>query len=135
MITGIKEVKASMVKIPRRGKPPFLKAHHVEDNDLAVIVESPFILSAEKSKFGKERTIITVKVKRTDEVYRWSLNTTSNDRLVDKFGEDGDLWTDKEVKIRKRSENVRGEDKNVLYALPSMQQNLAPAEKPVMNQP
>ncbi len=120
-----------MVKIPRRGKPPFLKAHHVEDGDLATIIEPPYILDAEKSTFGKERTIITVKLRRDEQLYRWGLNTTSNDRLVEKFGSEGDLWKSKEVRIQKRSEIVRGEEKHVLYALPSIQQSIAPPEKPI----
>jgi hypothetical protein len=121
-----------MVKIPKRGKDPFLTPKHVEDGDLATIIEPPYIQSAEKSKFGKERTMVTVKIKRTGEVFRWGLNTTSNDRLVERFGEEGDLWVGKEVRIQRRSENVRGQDRDVLYALPSVQAEIAPAEKPVM---
>jgi len=104
---------------------------HVEDGDLCTIIESPYVQPADKSKFGKERTVITVQVKRNGELYRWGLNTTSNDRLVDKFGVEGDLWKGKEVKVQKRSENVAGRERQVLYALPSIQQAIAPAEQPV----
>lgn len=114
-----------MVRIPKRGKDPFLTAKNVEDGDLATIVEPPYIQAAEKSKFGKERTIVTVKLKRTGSIYRWGLNTRSNDRLVNKFGGDGDLWQGKEVHIQKRSENVRGEDHDVLYAYPTEQTTVA----------
>jgi hypothetical protein len=114
-----------MVKIPRRSKPTFLTAHDVEDNDLATILEIPYVQDADKSRFGKERTVLTVQLKRTGETYRWGLNNTSNDRLVDKFGEDGELWKGKEVKIQKRDENVRGQDRCVLYALPSVQAKIA----------
>ena len=110
-----------MVKIPKRGSDPFLKPEHVEDGDLALIIKEPFILSAEKTKFGKERTILIVQIKRTGSVYQWGLNTTSNDRLVEKFGGEGDLWKGKEVRVQKRSENVRGQEKFVLYASPSVQ--------------
>jgi hypothetical protein len=113
-----------MVTIPKRGKDPYLTAQHVEDDDLAEIVEAPYIMDAEKSKFGKERTIVTVQLKRTDETYRWGLNNTSNDRLVEAFGGDGDLWLGKTVKIAKRTENVRGQDRSVLYAIPLEQKNL-----------
>lgn len=95
-------------------------------------MEAPYVQSAEKSKFGKERTVVTVKVKRTGEVFRWGLNTTSNDRLVDRFGEEGDLWVGKEIRVQKRSENVRGQDRSVLYAVPSVQAEVALAEKPVV---
>ena len=123
-----------MVKIPRRGKPPFLTPMHVEDNDLCVVVEPPYVQPADKSKFGKERTIITVLVKRTGEIYRWGLNTTSNDRLVDRFGIEGDLWKGKELRVQKRSENVAGRERRVLYALPSIQQQIAPAEQPATSE-
>ena len=115
-----------MVRIPKRGKDPFLTPKNVQDGDLATIMEPPYIQSAEKSKFGKERTIVTVKLQRTRSIYRWGLNTRSNDRLVDLFGDDGDQWTGKEVRIQKRSENVRGEDRDVLYAYPTEQTTIAP---------
>jgi len=120
MRTVLREVN-DLVKIPRRGKPQYLSARDVENDDLLTIIEPPFIQDAEKSKFGKDRTIITVQLKRNGETYRFGLNTTSNDRLVDKFGEDGDLWKNKDIKIQKRTENVRGQDRVVLYALPSVQ--------------
>ena len=115
-----------MVKMHLQGKPPFIRSQHVQDGDLAAITEPPYIVDAEKSKFGKERTVVTVKLRRTGDVFRWSLNTTTNDRLVDKFGEEGELWKGKEVKIQKRSEVVRGEERWVLYAVPSTQMNLQP---------
>jgi len=45
-----------MVQIPKRGKPriPFIKGHNVENDDLAEIIEEPFIQKAEDSKFNKE---------------------------------------------------------------------------------
>lgn len=122
-----------LVKIPRRGKAPFLTSKHVENDDLVKIVDKPYIQSAEKSKFKKERTVLTVAVKRTGDILRWGINNTTNDRLVDAFGEDGDLWLDKEIKIHKRIENVRGQDRPVIYGIPSTQQQVAPPEekKPV----
>jgi integrase len=33
-----------------------------------------------------------VRLERTAEVYRWGLNTASNDTLVEKFGVDDDMW-------------------------------------------
>jgi N12 class adenine-specific DNA methylase len=121
-----------LVKILKRVKPKFLKPEDVQDNDLATIIEPPYIQSADKSKYGKERTIITVRIHRTGEIRRWGLNNTSNDHLVDAYGGEGDSWKDKEVRIQKRLENVRGQDRYVLYALPSVQAEIAPAEKPMV---
>ena len=120
-----------MVQIPKRGADPFIIPADVNDGDLATIVKEPYIQAAEKSKFGKERTIITVQLKRTGEVYRWGLNTTSNDKLVEAFGADGDMWKDRQVRIKVASMNVGGVNKSVLYALPSVQTKVAPAEKAV----
>lgn len=126
-----------MVRIPRRGKPRYLKADDVEDGDLATIIEPPQIQDAEDSKFGKERTIITIKFHRTKEIHRLGLNNTSNDRLVDAYGEDGETWEDKEIRFEKRLMNVRGTDRYVLYASPSIpasiQQNLTQPEKPTVS--
>jgi len=110
-----------MVQIPKRGKPriPFIKGHNVEDGDLAEIIDYPFIQKAEDSKFGKERTIITVKVLRTEEIWRMGLNTHSNDRLVEAFTGEGNLWKGKQIKILKRQELVLGEDRDVLYCIPA----------------
>lgn len=118
-----------MVRIPKRGSDPYLTARDVVGGDLATITGPVYIQDAEKSKFGKERTIITVKIKRTGKIYRWGLNSTSNDRIVDFYSEDSDLWKGKELKIQKRLMNVRGEDRDVLYAVPSEQARMAPAEK------
>ena len=116
-----------MVNIPKRGADPFLIPADVENGDLATIVKPPYIQSAEKSKYGKERTIITVQLKRTGEVYRWGLNTTSNDQLVEAFGDEGDQWKGKQVRIKVESMNVGGVNKSVLYAVPSVQVSIAPA--------
>jgi len=110
-----------MVKILRRGKDVFLKAEDVYDGDVLTIVEPPYVQSAEKSKFGKDRTVVAVSVPRKKGVFRWGLNNTSSDRLLDAFGEEGDLWKGKEVRVKKRNMLVRGEEKAVLFAVPSTQ--------------
>lgn len=103
--------------IPKRIKHPFLTTEQIKDEESATIIEQPTILSAEESKFGKEQTLIIVKLKKDGETYRWTLNSTSNDRLVNAFSEEGDLWVGKTVKIQKRSMNIRGEERSVLYAV------------------
>lgn len=131
LIRLARELTKAMVKIPKRGKPPFIKPEDVEDGDLATMIEPPYIQTADKSKLGKERTIITFKLQRPKKIYRHGLNNTSNDRLRDGYGEEGDLWKDKEIRFQKRLENVRGTDRYVLYVYPSIQQSIAPPEKPI----
>jgi hypothetical protein len=112
-----------MVQIPKRGKPriEFLRAANVENGDLATITDVPYIQKAEDSKFGKERTIITVQLVRTNEVWRLGLNIHSNDSLVEAFSAEGNLWKGKQIKILKKQEFVMGQDRDVLYAVPSLQ--------------
>jgi hypothetical protein len=106
------------LKIPIRGKHPFITANDVENNDLATIIEEPTIQSPEDNKFGKERTLIIIVLKRTKIVYRWGLNTKSNDALVKAFGEEGSLWVNCDTKIEKKIERIGGKERTVLYAVP-----------------
>ena len=117
-----------MVNIPKRTAEKFLISAEVENGDVVEIVKEPYIQSAEKSKFGKERTIVTVRFQRNGQVRRWSLNNMSNDALLDAFGADGDLWRGLKVKIQMREENVGGVMKSVLYAKPLVQTKVAPVD-------
>jgi len=103
-----------VVQIPKRGKDPFLKAHHVENDDLVVITVPAYIQDGD---YG-DRTVVNVIVKRTGESYRWSLNGTTNDRCREAWSSDGDLWENKVLKIQKVKQIIRGEEKSVLYGVP-----------------
>jgi hypothetical protein len=59
------------------GRPPFLKPHHVQQDDLVDIVEEPYVRSAEESKFGRMRGYVVVRLVRTGEIYTWGMNTTT----------------------------------------------------------
>jgi hypothetical protein len=107
-----------MGKLPRMGKPPFLKSHHVMQDDLVEIVEEPYVRSAEDSTFGRERGYAVVKLVRNGELYTWGMNTTTWDRLIDAFGEDSALWRGKRVKIKVEAQTVRGEQKQIVYGIP-----------------
>jgi hypothetical protein len=121
------EVK-TVVKIPIRSADPFIVASDVENGELATIIKEPYIQSAEKSRFGKERTVVTVQLQRTKQTYRMTLNTTSNDKLVHAFGEEGSLWQNKQFKIKVVDMNISGVNRSVLYAIPVDQKLLAPDE-------
>jgi hypothetical protein len=100
------------------GKPPFLKPHNVQQDDLVEIVEEPYVRSAEESKFGRMRGYAVVRLLRTGDLYTWGMNTTTWDRCVDSFGEDSALWKGKKVKIKKMSQVVRGENREVVFGVP-----------------
>ena len=106
-----------MGKLPRLGKPPYLKPHHVQQDDLVEIVEEPYVRTAEQSRFGRPRGYAVVRLLRTGELYTWGFNTTTWDRLLDAFGEDSSLWVGKKVKIRLESQIVRGEQRSVIYGV------------------
>jgi hypothetical protein len=108
----------NMGKLPRMGKPPFLKPHHAQQDDLVEIVEEPYVRSAEDSAFGRERGYAVVKLVRNGELYTWGMNTTTWDRLIDAFGEDSALWKGKRVKIKVETQTVRGEQKQIVYGVP-----------------
>lgn len=120
-----------MVNIPMRGADPFIIPADVENGDVVTIVKEPYIQDAEKTRFNRERTVITVELQRNRKVYRWGLNTTSNDALVKAFGPEGSFWRGKQVKVKVAEQNVNGVNKSILYALPVLQATLAPAEKPI----
>lgn len=107
-----------MGKLPRMGRPPFLKSHHVRQDDIVEIVEEPYVRSAEESRFERPRGYAVVRLVRTGELYTWGFNNTTWDRLIDAFGEDGALWKGKRVKIRLETQTVRGEQKSVIFGVP-----------------
>jgi len=105
-----------MVKTSKQTSLPWIKPALVNDGDLCTIVDRPFVQPAAENQFKKDRTIITVKLAKNGEVHRWGLNATSNDFLMEKYGEEMDNWFGKPVKIQKMPTVVRGESKEVLYA-------------------
>lgn len=55
--------------------------------------QKPYIVPADRTKWGKERGKATVRLVRTGDERRWTLNATTWDRLLDAFGEDSDQPT------------------------------------------
>jgi hypothetical protein len=117
-----KENENNMVQVPKRCKSSFLKPSDVEKGDIVTILKPPSFQSADESTFKKERTIIDVKLNRTGAEYRWGLNNTTNDALVDGFGSDGEAWVNREVRIDKKIKDVKGKEKEVLYGIPQVQE-------------
>jgi len=107
-----------MVKLPRMGRPPFLKPHHVKQDDLVEIMEEPYVRSAEESHFERPMGYAVVRLVRTGELYTWGFNTTTWDRLIDAFGEDSAQWKGKKVKVKLENQTVRGEQKQIIFGVP-----------------
>lgn len=105
-------------KLPRMGKPPFLKPHHVQKDDLVEIMEEPYVQSEEQSKFGRQWGFAVVRLIRTGELHTWGMNGTTWDRLIDAFGEDSALWKGNKVKVKLETQTIRGEPKQIIYGVP-----------------
>ena len=106
------------MKLPRMGKPAYLKPHHVQKDDLLEIVEEPYVQSAEDSKYGRARGYAVVRLIRTGELYTCGFNTTTWDRMLDAFGEDAGLWKGKRMKVTLETQTIRGEQKQVMFGKP-----------------
>jgi len=105
-----------MGKLPEP-KSDFLRADDINDGDIIKIIGHPEIIPAEQTKYGRERYVITI-VLPDKTVKRWGLNLTSYRTLYKTYGNEGDNWIDKLVKIVKNREKIRGETRHVLYAEP-----------------
>jgi len=117
--TQRKEVKAGM-PVKRLGRPPFITINEVEDSDVFVIAEPPYLVDAEHSKYGRERYRVVIKKPEDREfgLRTLTLNTTTSNRLLDAFGEDEKLWVGRKIRIRKHAEYVLGKQRFVLYGEP-----------------
>jgi len=100
----------------------------IEQDDLVEIIEKPYIVPAEKTKWQKARGKAVVKVLRTGAIRTWTMNNTTWDLLVKAFGEDEGLWLNKKVQVKKEIRNISGVDKEVLFGKPykEPQQQLKP---------
>ena len=100
------------------GRPAYLLPTEIEQDDVVEIVEKPWIVEAEKTKFGKERGKAIIKILRTGAIRTWTMNNTTWDKLIQAFGEDPGQWLNKKVQIKKEVRNVSGVDKEVLFGRP-----------------
>lgn len=103
------------MNIPLRTLNPFLTVDYVKDGEIATIIQPPYIVTAEQSRYKKEQTVIPIKLKRDNQTYRLTLNVSSNDRLVKAFGHNGDMWVGKNVLLQKRSLDFEGKQKDVIF--------------------
>lgn len=103
--------------LQKLGAPPFLGVDDVDEGAIVVVVREPYIVPAEKTKWGKARGRVTVRLPNGEE-RRWTMNTTTWDACIDGFGAEPELWLDKKIRIRKQQQVVTGEDKVVLYGAP-----------------
>src|SRR3989337_237023 len=90
------------------GKPPYLLPNEIEQDDVLEIIEKPYIVPAEKTKWGKERGKAVIKIIRNGIIRTWTMNNTTWDKLIQVFGEDPGFWLNKKVQINKEVRNISG---------------------------
>lgn len=119
------------MQVKHLGGADFLDPAEVSEGEIVKVTSEPVLIPAEQSTWGKERYRISVDL-ANGEPRRWTLNTTTSNALLDAFGEDGNLWIGKRVKIHKEHRRVGKEMKWVLFgdAYREPQQTID-ADKPV----
>ena len=100
------------------GRPPYLLPEEVEQDDIVEIIDNPYIVPAEKTKWGKDRGKAVVKILRTGLIRTWTMKNTTWDKLIQAYGEDAGQWLNKRVLIGKEARNVNGVDKIILFGKP-----------------
>ena len=117
------------MKLPKPASK-YLRPDDVEDGSTVQITGHLVTIPAEETKYGRERHVIPIKLE-DDTEKQWGLNQTSYRTLYDAFGDDGDNWINKLVKVVKNREKVRGNTLYVLYAEPSNKTPTKQASLPV----
>lgn len=103
--------------LQKLGSPSFLSVHEVENDMVVTVVREPFVVSAEKSKWGKARGRVTVRLPNGED-RRWTMNVTTWDRLIDDFGVEPSLWLNRKIRLKKEKMVINGDYKPVLYGVP-----------------
>lgn len=109
------------MSLKKLSKPAFLNSDEVQKGDVLTVTDEPYIISAEQSKWGKERGRVTVRLPN-GEKRTWTMNNTTWDKLIDAFGANPQGWIEKKVQLDIQMMNVRGEPKRVLYGKPYTEQ-------------
>lgn len=98
-------------------RPPFISPNEVENDMLLTVVREPYIVPAEKTRWGNARGRVVVQLPNSEQ-RRWTMNTTTWDRLIDDFGAEPSAWLNKKIRVKKEQQTVTGELKTVVYGLP-----------------
>lgn len=103
--------------LKKLSKPQFLSAEEVPQGSIITVVEEPYIVPAEQTKWGKERGRVVVRL-GDGELRSWTMNNTTWDALVDAFGVEPQLWVGKKIQVDIQQMLIRGETKQVMYGKP-----------------
>jgi len=103
--------------LKKLSKPQFLSVEEVPQGSVVTVVEEPYIVPAEQTKWGKERGRVVVRLGNGEE-RSWTMNNTTWDALIEAFGAEPSVWLGKKIQIDIQQMNVRGEVKQVIFGKP-----------------
>lgn len=114
-----------MVKI--RFSSEFLRPEDVPDGTLVTVVNEGHYRSPEETPFGRE--VFEIRVRLPDGKEKlWTMNKTTQKRMVDAHGDDSRNWIGKKIRIELTKQTVRGELKTVVYGRPVEEELLGVVE-------
>lgn len=85
------------------------KREDINDQDIITILDGGRTVTGE---YGDQQ-VFKIETKNGEKLL--TFNQTSINNMIDAFGEDGDGWKDKEVRVHLMKQNVSGKFKDVVY--------------------
>jgi hypothetical protein len=95
----------------------WLRPSDLRDGDILTIADEGTVRGAESTPFGREVFEIRVRLPGGEEKV-WTMNLTTQRRLIDAWGKDTRSWVGRKVKVQLQQQNVRGIVKTVIYGTP-----------------
>jgi hypothetical protein len=95
----------------------WLRPSDLKDGDILTIADEGTVRSASETPFGREVFEIRVRLPGGEEKV-WTMNLTTQRRLIDAWGKDTRSWVGRKVRVQLQQQNVRGIVKTVIYGTP-----------------
>jgi len=98
---------------------PFLNAQDIGEGQIVTLLEGAVNDELVRKGTGEKVKIIQFPIKLENGEERfWTLNSRSQGRIAEAYGWDPGAWHGKKVPIKTVVQDVYGEQKDVIYALP-----------------
>ena len=95
----------------------YLHGENVSDGDVVEILGKPRYVDSEESTLGKAYLEVVVKLPN-GKTKTFVPNKTTLKACAPDFGDDTDLWIGKKIVLHPQKQNVRGQQKTVIYGEP-----------------
>ena len=101
----------------------YLHGENVRDGDVIQIMGKPRYVGSEESTLGKAYLEIVVKLSNGN-VKTYTPNKTTLKACAPVFGDDTDQWIGKKIVLHPQRQNVRGQQKMVIYGEPFVEKTV-----------